>query len=80
MHRLPDYGRKQGPVRPIEVEQKVDQLKLKTKMERVFTHMCAGSDRFVQPWHVIPRDLGDMDWDSAKKCVADYLDRASKRP
>lgn len=60
-------------------EDRVVHLKKRSTMERVFKHMCCSSDKFVQPWEVFPTDLTLLDTDEAKKSVANFLDRASKR-
>ena len=60
-------------------EDRVTHLKKRSTMERVFKHMCYSSDKFVQPWEVFPTDLTLLDTEDAKKSVADFLDRASKR-
>lgn len=62
-----------------QAEDQVVHLKKRSMMERVFKYMCNGSEKFVQPWEVLPMDLTDKDEEDAKKSVASFLKSASQR-
>ena len=60
-----------------EVQGKLDHLKLRSTMEKVLKFLCDGSEKFVQPWRVLPLDLEYEEFSSAKRRIAEFLDAAS---
>ena len=76
---MDDYPDRWGRAEVQRAEDQVANLKKRSVMERVFKHMCCGAEKFVQPWGVFPNDLVGVDFEKAKRSVADFLDRASKR-
>ena len=73
------FSSRKSPPQVQHAEERVAQLKKRSIMDRVFKHMCCNTEHFVQPWGVFPKDLVGLDFDEAKKSVADFLNRASAR-